>query len=367
MQQIRCAFVATYFGPYYSNFVASVLAFEDEMQAKGNKVLYVFPAEAEAFEWITMLQHKNSNVFFLTYRPHSWSNYSFFKRFFKQYSINLIYSHMCGWDIVAHFAAPRIPIIWHMHMGVNVTDRKKRIKNWIKFRVLGFGRTHHVAVSQPVVDAINSLKPKFPCVPIYNALDFDRLSTEHRPFPEKGPYNLLLFGWAPEVKGLDITLSACEKLVKSGLPVQLLVSAQEKTYRYLQERYHDTPSWLRVLAPTDQVRDLYENADIMVSASRSEGFSFSLAEAIYSGLPFVYSDIPGTNWADGFEAGYVFHCGDIDDLGRAIRTCINDGITSIQQGKNRAKLLKDYAMRNWCDQVMQMINSVMQKNERDVQ
>jgi glycosyltransferase involved in cell wall biosynthesis len=335
------------------------------MTDRGNSIIYIFPKEAMDFDWIRDLRKQNDSIFFISYRPYSLNNYKEIKKILRDNRINLIYSHMCGWDITAHLASPATPIIWHMRMGVNVIDWKKRLKNWLKIRVLGYRNTYHIAVSKPVADAINSLKPKYECQLIYNSLDFSRLKEEHRRFPLHEPYKMLIFGWQPYVKGLDITLSACEHLNAEDVRVQLIVSSQEKTYEYIEKRYSKKPEWLILIEPTNDIAELYESVDMMVSASRTEGFSFSLAEAIYSGLPVIYSDIPGTNWANDFNGTYLFQSENYKDEIRAIEECIANNVTRQQQIDNQVKMRSEYSMDSWTRNVLQYIEIVMEKkNER---
>ena len=362
MKKIRCAFVASYYGPYYSNFVAALYAFNAKMLQNDNDVIYVFPQEVKDFEWVKDLE-KSNKIYYLNYNPHSLNNLRALRKIFKNEKINLIYSHMCGWDFTARFSAPFTPVIWHMRMGVNVTDKKKKIKNRIKFKLLGFGKTYHIAVSPAVTEAINSLKPKKKCVTIINALDFSRLEKNEKVLVPKEQKNILLFGWSPSTKGLDITLDACEKLIKDGKNIKLLVSSQEKTYEYMNERYKKTPDWVELLEPTSDVSSLYNRADIMLSASRSEGFSFSLAEAIYSGLVTVVSDIPGTSWSREFNARYEFLSGNADALKVALENALNHQITKEEQETNRNILKKKYSMDVWANAVYDELNLIFNKKK----
>lgn len=169
----------------------------------------------------------------------------------------------------------------------------------------------------------------------------------------------MLFGWSPLVKGLDITLDACEKLINEGKNIKLLVSSQEQTYQYINERYEKMPEWIELLEPTSDVSSLYNRSDIMLSASRSEGFSFSLAEAIYSGLVTVVSDIPGTSWSREFDARYEFESGNADSLKSALNDALNHTITSAEQEKNRQVLEEKYSMDVWAENVLKELNLIV--------
>ena len=360
MKRVSCAFVASYYGPYYSNYVASVLALETAMQESGFHSVYIFPEEVRNFEWIHRLEKLTQNIYYVPYNPQGIDNLVQLRNIFKKEKINLIYSRMGGWDFLAHFACPTLPIIWHMDMNVNVADRKKKIKNWIKFHILGFGKTYHVAVSYVVRDEINSLHPRNRCIGIPNALDFSRLSFHaDRETPVPRPAKVLLFGWDPVIKGLDIALDAMENANRDGIRYELLVSVQDQTTHYLEKRYQQVPEWLKLLPPTDTVAGLSDQADIMLSASRSESFSYCVAEAIYSGLPVVISDIPGTSWANEFAGVRSFASGSSTELQRALECCTSEPMTSAQRQNNRDLMMKKYSMDAWTCQIMSFIKKVM--------
>ncbi len=357
MKTINCAVVSSYFGPYYSNFVASLVAFQDMMLKDKNKVVFIFPKEVENFSWIKLLEEQNTKIYYIEYNPNSFNNFKQLRKIFKQEKINLIYSHMCGWDLTVRFAAPFTPVIWHMRMNVNVKDKIKRVKNFLKFRILGFGKTYHIAVSEPVTKAINSLKPRNKCVTIHNCLDFSRLETKMR--VNSDAKNILIFGWEPTVKGLDITLDACEKLFAEGVKFKLLVSSQQKTYEYVAERYDGLPEWLELLEPTSDVANLYQKADIMISASRSEGFSFALAEAIYSGLITVVSNIDGTSWSGEFKARFEFKSGNVEALSNALKEALGFNISKEEKEYNKSLLEEKYSMEIWVNNLNDFINQIV--------
>lgn len=360
---MKCAFIASFYGPYYSNFVAAMIAFDERMKQEGHSVFYILPKETEFFEWMDAFKKQNDNIYFLDYKPYSFNNLFALKKIFKKENVDLIYSHMCGWDFTAHFASPFTPIVWHMHMNVNIVNKVKRLKNFIKFKILGFGRTYHIAVSQSVTDAINYLKPNNKCITIQNAIDFSRITPKANIDTLRHTKEILLFGWQPQVKGLDITLDACEKLINEGKNIKLLVSAQENTYEYMNKRYDKMPEWVELLEPTSDVSSLYTRSDIMLSASRSEGFSFALAEAIYSGLVTVVSDIPGTSWSSEFDARYEFKSGDSDSLKNALISALNHTITEEEQNSNRQILKDKYSMDVWADSVYKELNLIFNKKK----
>ena len=68
----------------------------------------------------------------------------------------------------------------------------------------------------------------------------------------------------------------------------------------------------------------YQNADLYLSASHSDGTSISLLEAFACGTPVVVSDIPGNQeWVTPGENGWLFPDGDAEALATVILDAIN--------------------------------------------
>ncbi len=69
----------------------------------------------------------------------------------------------------------------------------------------------------------------------------------------------------------------------------------------------------------DELPRHYRAADLYLSASRSDGSSISLLEAMACGLPAIVSDIPGNReWVDPARTGWWFAAGDGARLAEAI-------------------------------------------------
>jgi glycosyltransferase involved in cell wall biosynthesis len=65
-------------------------------------------------------------------------------------------------------------------------------------------------------------------------------------------------------------------------------------------------------------------SDLYVSASRTDGSSISLLEALASGRPVIVSDIPGNReWVEPGIHGWWFKDGDEEDLARIILEAVN--------------------------------------------
>lgn len=359
---LRVCVISSFMGPYYSNYVASMIALENEFQNRNYSTIYIFPEEVKEFSWIEKLKSLNNNLYFIKYAPRTISNIFNIRKIIKNKKTDVIYSRMGGWDETVRIACPFMPLIWHIDMGVNLNTKIKWFKNWLKYKILALFNTHIIAVSEPAAKAINSLYPHYQCIYIPNALDLSRLRIRHgvRISESNNVKNLLIFAYNPINKGLNVTLDAFEKLNKETNKFNLLVSAQKNTYEYISHRYNEIPTWLTLLPPTDDVSSLYEQADAMMIPSLSEGFSYCLAEAIYTGLPVIYSDIPGNLWAGEFRKTYICKKGNPDDIKRAVCEFSEDKISEEDQNYNRDLMNTKYSIDKWTKTVADVLEGIIQ-------
>ncbi|MBR3144426.1 MAG: glycosyltransferase family 4 protein [Clostridia bacterium] len=354
--------ITSYDGPYGGNFIASLCALDKKLKEKGLKTVYIFQEKVKDFSWIPTVETFADTIYFLPYRPNSFDNIKRIRRILNDENAVLIYSRMSGWDIAAHLAKPSLPIIWHMEMNPNIADSPiKKLKYIGKYRIIGRKNVYSVAASYPAAKTLNTLNLKNKCVAIQNATDFNRLVIKNKEtLSFKKPVNLLTFGYNPYVKGLDIALDAVEELNKKETVCNLLVSAQKLTYDYIEKRYgNNLPSYVELLEPVENIVEVYNKADIILSPSRSEGFSFALLEGIYCGLPAVYSDIPGTSWADEMKGVYKFSSENASDMAKSIEKCVADGVIKENIEYNRKIIKEKYSLSVWSDKMLKFINDII--------
>jgi len=87
--------------------------------------------------------------------------------------------------------------------------------------------------------------------------------------------------------------------------------------------------------------NLYQNADLYISASHSDGTSISLLEALACGTPAIVSDIPGNReWITPGENGWLFPDGDAEALASAILNAIHQHQNLPEMGR-KARLLAE--------------------------
>lgn len=360
MEDKKCiVVVSSYYGPYAGNFIASLERFDIEMKKRKYRIIYIFHEKAKEFEWLSEFKISKDAVYLLPYNPYSLDNIRRFKEIFLREKVDIIYSRLGGWEITAHLAALHIPCVWHFEFGLQINSIKQKIKYGFKYKILGRNNVYHIAISKQGAEAINSFKVRNTCVFIPNAPELARFSTlQERENPQKTLISILIFAYDPYTKGLDIALSALEKLNFLNERYKLLIVAQDATMQFLNKRYREIPNWVTILEPSEDVSSIYKQAQILLSASRSEGFSYCLMEALYCGLCAVYSDIPGTSWADEFQLAYKFSSEDVDALSEAIQRASVSDCNKRKQEYNR-KLVKDnYSMDAWASKVGNFIDGI---------
>jgi glycosyltransferase involved in cell wall biosynthesis len=127
-------------------------------------------------------------------------------------------------------------------------------------------------------------------------------------------------------KGLDYLVEACAELRQQDVSLTLVGSGPEE--RVLQnlarERGGDNVAFAGAV-PHEQVVDYYQQADVFVLPSLSEGLSNSVLEAMACGLPLLLTDAEGTQQLlrDGWN-GYRIGRRSVADIVTCLRCYIDD-------------------------------------------
>ena len=222
---------------------------------------------------------------------------------------------------LAALSRPKLSLILHFHSDFSAG----RKPTW-RDRLRDAGKR---ALERPLSKRITkitvserSARTTDDCIRLHNALVTERFTDDlwtrertREAFSIPADATLvLLFGWSPYIKGVDVAVRAVRRLVDDGHgPFALGVVCgreytPERMRAFICERTDCTGEepWLRLLPPTEDVFRYHKASDIMLSASRSETFSYALLEAIATGRLCAASDIPGVRWAEMFDTVTFF-------------------------------------------------------------
>jgi glycosyltransferase involved in cell wall biosynthesis len=160
-----------------------------------------------------------------------------------------------------------------------------------------------------------------------------------------GPLTFLFCGQMIRRKGVDLLLTAFDRVVAKGLDVDLVLVGREA----------ELPEFLAAVSPRARARVRYEGfqpperlpeyfrrADVFVLPSRYDGWGVVVNQALGAGLPVITSDAAGAGLdlvEDGVN-GLCFPAGDVDQLQRGIERLVASPETAREWGKaSRRKAL----------------------------
>ena len=124
------------------------------------------------------------------------------------------------------------------------------------------------------------------------------------------------------------------------------------------------PCWQYLAEPRERVAEFFAASDAFISASRSEGFPYSIVEAMASKLPVVSSDIPGAAWARGVPGEVFFPPGDADALSKAISQMLSwtDDERSANSNANCSFVTERYSLNQWAENVLSYYTDLLMGN-----
>lgn len=178
---------------------------------------------------------------------------------------------------------------------------------------------------------------------VTNAVDFNRLMGYEKIDFRKANDEILvlMFGWPYKVKGVDIAVRAIKKLRDEGINLILLIP--HKIQNDLISDIECIPDFVRFIKPRNDVASLFNNVDIFLSASREEGFCFSLVEAAYCDCMLCSSRIEAP-MALSIPKVVFYDTESIDDLSQKIKSIIS---YTPEQNKEIKQRQKEYVVANF--------------------
>jgi UDP-glucose:(heptosyl)LPS alpha-1,3-glucosyltransferase len=234
-----------------------------------------------------------------------------------------------------------------------------------------------VAVSQRVaadVQRYHGVRPEQIRV-VYNGVDIDRFSPEHRR-RYRGPLRRLL-GVGPEallllivahnyrLKGVPVLLSALARL-EAGRPVHLVVVGGKRPARWTARAARQgIADRVHFVGPVDDVVPFYGAADVYVQPTFYDPCSLVALEALASGLPVVTSRVNGVSelMADGVEGRLLDDPTEVDALLDAL-TSLLDPTVRERTGQSARQLALRQTFRRNVDRVLAVYDEFRPRRRR---
>ena len=154
---------------------------------------------------------------------------------------------------------------------------------------------HVVCVSESVRESFQKLyNHRFPCSVLYNVNDEAEILRRAGAFTPEGSDipTLCAVGRLSEQKGFDLLIDACAGL---SVPFRLQIIGEGPARRELEEQIarNDLGDRIRLLGWQENPYPYIKNADLIVCASRYEGLSTVVTEALILGKPVVTTPCNG--------------------------------------------------------------------------
>lgn len=364
---MKILIVISYSSVYGGNFIPSISKFATYCISKGDTVGFAFPEAARQREWCQNL----SCVFDLYF----WGNSSvlnetiFLNKYIKRNKYDTVYSHFSpGLILPLSVINNKIVIIRHVHTDMGGAQTKRIIFQTKIKRVLFYRRMANIYVSERLkrIDGSDSRN----CFFIPNALDVNRFA-----FASSGSSRglvrgehaindsttvILTFGWNIYVKGVDISLQAFEKVLNTYPDTVLMIVLGENQTEEFAKKYvnSETLKHIIFLPPVQDVGRYHAASDIFLSSSRSEGFSYSILEALYLGKAVVSSNLSAVMWASQYNTVSYFQSEDVDSCVQVLNKMIrNLNELKKEQQAISEKVADTYSLDKWVRKVYGIIES----------
>lgn len=362
--------ICHYASIYGGNFIPSILELGRSLQAKSYSVLFTFPIEAKDKNWAKHLLKCGFNVFFIDFNKRVFKKE--LKRINNAFNVDILYTHfISGLRIKLIYAFKKqMKLIIHIHSDFSGGSRKKLkelIKETIEYKIIRKDAIY-VYVSEKLYSASKNKSascylPNSLCL---NRIPCDRFNLDE--FKRNNHINeantiFLAFGWSPKIKGIDICIESFLKSKANEFGSKLIIvhgfnNGYKKCIDFLNKKI-DITSLLEsknvvFTDPTEDVFSLFKLADIFVSSSRSEGFSYSILEALYCGLDVVSSDIDGVQWAKKYKEVSFFKSENIDELA----SIFNKKCQFKKNNHKNQEILSEYSLKKWIDNIINLIDNL---------
>jgi glycosyltransferase involved in cell wall biosynthesis len=349
--------------PYLGNVMMGQLALAAAIRAElGLGTHFVLAAGAADQPWLADLDAAGTTWSLLEGGRGGWRTQ--LDRVIESHAATLVHAHFTAADLPAAAAAGRagIPCIWHVRTGFNGYPPRQRAKDLLKMRIVARRRVaRFVAVSPWLAELTRrrgapaeriDVVPDAIVVERFAQLP-DRAAARARFGLDPDADVVLGLGWWPEVKGVDVLLDALTDVAQRHPSMAAFLVGEERMREFLAERMPATPPWLHTSGFVSDSAWLFAAADVFVSASRHEGQSSAIGEALACGLPVVMSDIPGTAGWGAAPHVQTFPNGDAGALAARLEQVLADppaARTAVGEA-NRRWATGHLGIDTWCAQL----------------
>lgn len=217
-----------------------------------------------------------------------------------------------GQAILRHAGKARVGIIIHAdHFSEGGTDENHIL--WNNYYEYSFAMDKHVDFYVTATDEQNKLlKEQFlkykGITPTVYTIPVGSLDELKYPMANRRPYSILTASRLASEKHIDWIIEAVVKARKTVPQLSLDIYGKGGEEQKLQDliKKHGAENYI-VLRGQQNMKEVYQDYELYLSGSTSEGFGLTLMEAIGGGLPIIGFDVRYGNptFIDDGENGYL--------------------------------------------------------------
>lgn len=353
---------ADYATPASGNFIGSLIDLGRDLKKDNHNLYFIFPEAPNTLSensWVHWLENEGFKVY-LTKHKVGDEALAFLKSVIGENNIDILHLHFGMYHriVLKHAKSLGVEIIIHDHMEFSPEVSLVKQKFYCALTSLKYrlNKINVVCVNERKCKSYLFAKRFF----IPNGISFSRnvstFATREEMRKKLGLKDnqkfCLFLGWHLHTKGMDIAFKAVEKLSKSNPGIVLGIvgysgNPSDDRLNSIKEFTGVDPrsSFIKFLESTDDIFAYHKAADVYLSASRTESFSYAVLEAISQNTPLVVSDIPGTAWSHSYNKAFVYPTKDYSLCANAIEQALK---LDRNAPSNSDEFIEKYSIEKWC-------------------
>lgn len=344
--------ICGYAAPYAGNFIKTLIGLSEDCRERGYETVFAFPENAREKEWCQQLERKYK-VYYLPLEKAriKIETYRKIRKIYEENDISIAHSHFELYDMpTALMRKKNCKIFWHLHDSLDLIYSKSNLIYKFLWKIqykYASNKVILLSVSEKAKEfaiklGFNNRNAYF----LPNGIDTDRIPKNEL---IKNTYDFLIFGWDFKRKGVDLVLEATKHIKRQDYSIGL-VAGEEVWEKIEIEKY---PTLIKQEA-VENVGELYKKAKCFLHVSRSEGLSYALLEALYSGMIVICSDIEQNMFAKKFKNTVFVKNENAIEISQAMQEALEGKITvsQLEIEESRKLIEEKYSIKEWNRQIL---------------
>lgn len=359
-----CDFAPEYGGAFIESIVFLSRYCRDNLQLA---TFCIFPERAKDRSWLSKLDRAGIRYGFI---PHKRNVVEPIRSLLSDCEPVILHSHFFFFDftvvLLKATAFKGASIVWHYHSQPPPTYYQK-LKDLFKVGVIfRFWGGRCIAVGDGVFRSLQHAGLSLDKVAlIHNGIeasrfcpnDASRVNVRQSLKAREDSTVYLMLGYAPHLKGVDIFIRAAAEVAKgSNLGKVFVIVGRRETREFVSQIpcASNLGNALLVIDPVQDFSHLLNGVDVLVSASRTEGFGYAVIEGMAAEKQILCSDIEPVRHTYGRSMGvWLFPTEDWKALAELMEKSsrLSADVRRSLGLENKQYVVENYSLDRWCEKV----------------